>query len=142
MHPAPTQPGKTAGVLLIVAAATALAYAVFGHPLPPLVTAVALLSAVAEFLFPTRCRCTAEGVSRRVGLSHVFLRWERVRRGYLEREGIQLSPLDAPSRLEAFRGLYLPLPTHETERARALEYVRRHCPEARFITRGEETDGV
>ena len=124
------QPRRVPGVIAAIALAAGLAYAVFGHLLPALITGAALLSAVSEFLLPITYRLTAEGVSRRNGLGYSFLAWKDVRRCLASPDGVQLSPLAGPSRLDAFRGITLRLPPDVATRERLAEMLRVYYPQA------------
>jgi hypothetical protein len=107
VHLARAQPRRLPWLALALFGAGAAAYWLF-HSLPlALVAAGALASATAEFLLPIRYRLTDELVESRNGLSIRRLRWSEVRRACLLEDGIYLSPLPRPSRLDAYRGLFL-----------------------------------
>jgi len=101
------QPRRTVRVVLIIAIVGVLALMTFGHPLYALIVLAALIGALSDFFFPMRFRLTeTEAVSSTL-LSARKLPWERVRQVYEQADGVKLSPLPRPSRLEAYRGIYL-----------------------------------
>lgn len=90
----------------------------------------AIVGSTAEFLLPQRFTLTSSGAMASVGLSRSELTWARVRRVVLEGDSMLLSPLPAPSRLDAFRGVRLLFaPGDPGARAIAIEWVRRHTGE-------------
>ncbi|NLC57190.1 MAG: hypothetical protein GX774_10165 [Armatimonadetes bacterium] len=141
VHLARRRPAALVPLLLVLTAALVLAHAVFRHPLPVALTALVLLSAVAEYLLPVVYRLTPSGVTRRNGLSYTVLEWERVRRVQMDDDGVKLSPLGTASPLEAFRGVYLRFPEEESLRARLEEALRVYCPAA-DLGKAEETDAA
>ncbi|MBI3945805.1 MAG: hypothetical protein HY321_07790 [Armatimonadetes bacterium] len=127
IHLASRQPGRAAAAVAILALAGALGYAVFAHLPGAVMTVAVLLSAISEFLLPITCRLTPEGAARRNGLGRSFIAWKDVRRCGVDADVLRLSPLPAPSRLDAFRGVSLRLPTDSAERERILAAVRGYC---------------
>jgi len=81
-----------------------------GPALVGIALAVAVLGALAPAIVTTRCRVDAEGVSRRVLFGWERRSWPGIRRARLDRGGLFVSPFERASRLDAFRGLTLPLP--------------------------------
>ncbi len=130
VHLARRQPRQVPRVLLVLAGAAAVAYAVFGHLLPVVVTMVALFAAVSEFLLPITYRLTPEGAARHNGLARTFLAWPDVRRCLPGAGAVKLSPLPSASRLDPWRGITLYLPADEALRSRIVAAVREHCPQA------------
>jgi hypothetical protein len=107
VHLARNEPRKAAGAVLAAVLAAGAAWLLFANPLLALAAAAAVIGAVAEFLFPIRHRLTAEGAEVRYGLSCSFIAWRQVRKCYLFPDGVKLSPLGKPGRLEVFRGVFL-----------------------------------
>lgn len=114
----------------LVAGAYALAlgswWLAFPHPVTLLLPTVALTGALAEYLFPVTYRLTARGAHADCGLSRLLLEWKDVRRATHGTDGVYLSPLARPSRLDSFRGVrlrYLPGDADHAETVR--ETVRR-----------------
>ncbi len=76
-------------------------------PLGGVVVVVAMVTTLADFLFPVYYQLTPERASckRRFGVTEIC--WKNVKRYYLDDFGIKLSPLAKLTRLEAYRGVYL-----------------------------------
>lgn len=113
--------------IVFVTAGYALAFffwrLVFPHPLALFLPVVALTSAMAEYLFPIRYRLTTRGAYADCGpLQRLHLAWSDVRRATRGAEGIYLSSLRLPSRLDAFRGIRIRF--HDGNEAQVLETVR------------------
>ena len=90
------------------AAAIALWWLLFPHPIALFLPLVSLTSALAEYLFPISYRLTTRGAYAANGVTRLFISWPEVKRATAGSEGIYLSPLArAGSRLEAFRGVRL-----------------------------------
>jgi hypothetical protein len=66
-----------------------------------------LLISIAEFLLPVTYTLDAEGAHARLPGTHRVLAWNRVRRVYLQPDGIKLSPLAARGWVESYRGVLL-----------------------------------
>ena len=100
-------PERLPWVLAILLAAGALAYVLFWNPLIALAVVAILGGAVGEYLFPIEYRLTPETAEMRNGLSWRRIAWSDVRRTAVLEDGVKLSPLTRPSRLEATRGVFL-----------------------------------
>ncbi|UCH33738.1 MAG: hypothetical protein JSV65_14370, partial [Armatimonadota bacterium] len=110
-----------------IAASAAVAYFLWLHPLAAAVTGLLVFAAVAEFLLPITYRIDAEGVSFRNFLSLRHLKWADVKRCYRDAHGVKLSPLARPSRLEAYRGIYVWLGEDGEAVLDAIRYHIRGC---------------
>jgi hypothetical protein len=107
VHLAPSRPYQAAGAMLAAVLAGAAAWVLFRNPLLALGAAAVVIGAVSEFLFPI-CYCLSKrGAEVRYGLARFFIAWPQVRKCYLFPDGLKLSPLGTPGRLEAFRGVFL-----------------------------------
>jgi len=84
------------------------------------VATLALLGALTSFFLPTRYRLDAEGASWERLTGGKKLEWRRVRSVSGEKEGVFLSPYPVKSRMENFRGIYLP---YRGNRDKALEVI-------------------
>lgn len=71
-------------------------------------SAIILLGSLASFFFPTHYRLGPETVSARGLLSRKKRTWSGLKKSYVGKKGVHLSPYSRPSRLESFRGIYLP----------------------------------
>jgi hypothetical protein len=114
VHLAARQPRKTAVALGVVLLALfgvwMLARGVWPGPGVVLIVGLAallLLSSIAEFLLPQRYTLDADGAHLRAPGNARLLPWSQVRRVYLRRDGIKLSPLAAGGWAEAYRGVML-----------------------------------
>ncbi len=108
-------------LLLWIAAAWLLA----GTWLVSTLLGLAVLGALAPGMAPMDCRVDARGVARRVLFAWDTRAWAQIRRARLVGDGLFVSPFARPSRLDRFRGLYLPLPRRLPERSGLLERLRR-----------------
>ena len=124
VHLARRAPGRAGVALLAVLGALTLIHLAWGAPLLVVAAGLALLGAVGEYLFPIYYRVTSQGVYARNLWTVRRLTWPRVRRCYRDAQGLKLSPLRFPSRLEAFRGIYLWFEENETEVRAAVERFR------------------
>ena len=79
----------------------------FPHPLTLILPVGALTSSMAEYLFPVSYRLTTKGAYADCFLSRLYLAWPEVKRARHGDDGVFLSPLQRPSRLDNFRGVRL-----------------------------------
>ena len=86
---------------------------------------ILLLGANLSFITPTRYELTPEGVTVQRFWGRVHYPWSRFRRVVQDRNGVFLSPFASPSRLDAFRGLYLILPDPEV-RQQVFQWAQAH----------------
>jgi len=100
-------PRRLSGVAMVVFLGAACVWLMFGSLLPALAAVLLLLGAAGEYLFPIAYHITDEGVTVNSLTGRMVLRWQDVRRCWRDRECLILTPLPAPSRLDAFRGLTL-----------------------------------
>lgn len=107
VHLAARQPGRAALVVGAILAAGIWAAYVFRHPVGFLMAAGLLAGAVSDFLFPVRYRLTAEHAEARGPLTWRRIEWQEVKRVYVGKEEIKLSPLKHGGPREAFRGVVL-----------------------------------
>lgn len=66
-----------------------------------------LASATSEYLLPISYRLTQTGASCRYGANRFEMEWDKVKRVLIYSDGVRLSPIAAPSRLDAYRGVFL-----------------------------------
>lgn len=95
------------------------------------VLAIFFLSvSVAPYFFRTIYKFDNDGVTVRTRFRTVRRRWREFRRCVFTANGLCLSPMSAPSRLEAFRGLYLIVPAELQSRAAeaAEQFMKREDP--------------
>lgn len=76
---------------------------------------VAILLSTSEMFLPLSYRLDARTARVKNGLSVTEIAWDDVKRVLPVSDGIKLSPLKNPSRLDAFRGVYLRYADNEDE---------------------------
>jgi len=107
VHLAARHPRKAIGCVGLIGLMVLCGHLIFRSPGLTLAGALMLLGSVSDFLFPVRYTLTTQGAEMRSWISGPSIAWARVRRYYVDEEGVKLSPLPRPSRLEAYRGVYL-----------------------------------
>lgn len=111
VHLAGTRRARTAAALAVIIIASTFVSLLWHSPGLGIVAFVLLLLATSEYFFPIRYSITEQAVHCRNFLNYRRLAWKSVRSCFPDGDGIKLSPLTRPSRLEAFRGIYLRLPS-------------------------------
>lgn len=101
------QPGRLAALLGSALFCTTVAWLLFHNLLFSLAALFMLASATSEYFFPVAYRLTDRCAACRYGANRFELEWSKVKRVLLYADGIRLSPLAFPSRLDAYRGVYL-----------------------------------
>jgi len=106
-HPVREEPARTWIIVLFVAltAAAVWLYAFNGYWAA--LSAAVLLFAVREWFLPTRYLLDETGATRYFLVFRHHKPWREIKRLSPDRHGLLLSPFPEPSRLDAFRGLYL-----------------------------------
>ncbi len=107
VHLARRAPRRLPTLALVVFLGAGCVWMMFQQILPVLAAIVLLLGACSDFLFPIRYRLNAEGLWADGLTSRMHLRWKEARRCVLEPRAVTVTPLPAPSRLDAFRGVTL-----------------------------------
>ncbi len=77
------------------------------HPLLLVSSLLILTASLSDYLFPITYRLTTQGAHADGILTRFFLEWKEVKRASYGQDGIFLSPLPRPSRLDHFRGVRL-----------------------------------
>ena len=85
---------------------------------------LAVLGALAPGMTPTECRVDGAGVARRALFAWDRRAWPEIRRARVSAAGLFVSPFARRSRLDRFRGLFLPLPHDGAAAASLLEALR------------------
>jgi hypothetical protein len=78
-----------------------------GHPGWGLLSFLVLTGAMHRYFIRTYYRLHAGGITARALGRTLERPWATVRGVYPHKDGVFLSPFDAPSRLDSFRGMYL-----------------------------------
>lgn len=108
IHRLASEPKKIPLVAGGYAVALLLWRTIFPQPLALFLPVFALTSALAEYLFPVEYRLTSKGAYLNCGPAQkLFLAWEDIRRATRGSDGVYLSSLKLPSRLDNFRGIRL-----------------------------------
>ncbi|MHB1000272.1 MAG: hypothetical protein ACYC27_13610 [Armatimonadota bacterium] len=99
-------------------------YVIF-HSLFSIAVVLLLFAAsLSDYLFPVRYEITEKGASSRTIFGKNTIEWDRVKKYYVDNCGIKLSSLPKPSRLEAYRGVYLRFGAHREEVVDAVRRMR------------------
>jgi hypothetical protein len=85
---------------------------------------VAVLVVLAPGMTPTQCRVDGGGVARRVLFAWDRRAWPAILRARVGAHGLFVSPCARRSRLDRFRGLFLPVPRRAADSAPLLETLR------------------
>ena len=94
-----------------VTAATTGVIASLGLPfLATIALTVALLATVHAAFLPMRCRVDDQGVARRLAFGWEQRPWGGIRRAWLGKRGLFVSPRLREGVLASFQGLWLPVP--------------------------------
>ena len=107
VHLARRRPRQAKAALAVILLAAAAAGYGFRSPLLGVLALVLLTAAVSDYLFPVRNSLGPDGIRLRGLLHRRHMAWPQVRRVSRDARGVKLSPLSRPSRLEAYRGIYL-----------------------------------
>lgn len=118
VHLARATPARTISAFAAVMLGSATVGALWRSPGLGAVAFVLLLLATSEYFFPIRYLITEQAIHCRNLLTCRRLEWKSVRSCFHDADGIKLSPLARPSRLEAFRGIYLRFPEQGAEALR------------------------
>ena len=94
-------------VALTYAVAFVLWRLLFPNPVALFIPVFALTGALAEYLFPVTYRLTRKGAHKKCWTPQLFIAWADVKRAGQGTDGVFLSPLVRPSRLDDFRGVRL-----------------------------------
>jgi hypothetical protein len=119
---------KTLGALAAMVGVLVLGACLYRNVLLVTIGAAIFFIATAEYFFPMRFWLTEEAAFRRTIFGTKFIRWSNIKHCYLDEKGIKLSPLEGPSRTEAFRGLFLYFGDNRDE---LVEAVRNLAPQDR-----------
>ena len=107
VRPFEGQPIKRVVVFAVALLAMAVGWFGFRQPLFGLLGFAMILGSTAEHWLGTAFRLDERGASARTGPSVTAMEWKDVRRVLAKGSEVRLSPLEAPSALDAFRGVGL-----------------------------------
>jgi hypothetical protein len=94
-------------VVAVIAAAGALVYLAFKDVFLVLLSIAILVVSLHSFFARTVYRLDDGGVTVKTLAVRQFKRWSDLKRFYVDRKGVTLSPFSKPSRLEPFRSVRL-----------------------------------
>lgn len=125
---------------LVLCVAALCVWLLFHAVLPILVALLLLTGAASEYLFPNTYRIAEEGVSAQTLLNRAVLRWSEARRCWFVPGGVIVSPLPAPSRRDAFRGVLLRFANRGEpgDRKAVLDAIKQYAPH--LLETAPETD--
>ena len=114
---------KSLSLIVIVATVSwSTAYS-FGHFGYGLLSLCVLVLSMAHYFFPSRYKLDEIGVSRDILGRQTRRVWTEFRRVDTRSNGLFLSPFARPSRLDSFRGFFLPF---HAEGDQVVYYVQQH----------------
>ena len=114
---------KSLLLMAIVLGTVVIAWFSIGHFFYGLIALVALVVSLSSYFFPSYYTLDEEGICRE-HLGHRRLRkWNEFRRVDARSNGLFLSPFSRPTRLDSFRGFFLPF---HKNRDQTLYYVQHH----------------
>ena len=99
--------------------------------------AALLLVTLSSFYLPTHYSIDEIGVSVRRVAYNRRLSWVRIRSVFDERDGLFVSPFPVKSRMENFRGVYLP---YRNNRKEILAIIKAYAPDLRGLPNENKTD--
>ena len=106
VHLAREHPAKHAASIIIALFIVIAGYWATGV-LGSIAATFVMLGAMADFWFPVCYEISSDGARCKMLLKSSEIKWNNVKRCYLDDDGVKLSPLDTLSRRETFRGIYL-----------------------------------
>lgn len=129
IHRLRDEPQKIGLVALGYGIAFAFWWLAFPYPLGLFLPVVALTGAMAEYLFPVDYKLTNQRAYCSCGPAiKLELAWSDIRRATVGKDGIYLSTLKIPSRLDSFRGIRLRFSKDNANEALLRETVKRLLP--------------
>lgn len=118
------QPEKLIVIWAVAIVAAVAGYIYFkGNIFGALLGFTMIALSTTDFWLPLHFRVDGTGAHLRCGISVTSIEWDAVKRTYEVDNGIKLTPLEAPSRLEPFRGVRLRFDNNREEVLAALRTV-------------------
>lgn len=96
----------------------------FGSIIFSIISAILLFGSLSNFFLPVRYEFYSDKVVIRTPFQKLSRDWGYFKSCYADKNGILLSPFEAPSRLENYRGVYVRFGKDQAERDGVLELVR------------------
>ncbi len=132
-------PGREIIFWIVVIFTVLMVYWNLESVLLTLAAALLLLGSLSSFYLPTTYILSSEGAVLKRWFYRRRFEWRRVRSTSDERDGLFMSPFPVKSRLENFRGIYLP---YRGNREEILSIVRKYAPDAMNLPAIEEDDDI
>ena len=107
IHLASLQPHRIPIILGAALFAGAIAWMLFHNPIYCVAALLMIASSCGEFLFKQKYAITPISVTCRYGANDFELEWSKVKRVLVYSEGVRLSPLAIPSKLDNYRGVFI-----------------------------------
>ncbi|HWP30925.1 MAG TPA: hypothetical protein VNK96_04250 [Fimbriimonadales bacterium] len=124
VHLARKNPGKAMIVLMAAITGGLLGLFLSGTIWMAIIGFVVIVASLADFLLPIYYRLDEQSAKSRCGFIVSEIRWENVKRVIEGDDGIKLSPLEKPSRLSPFRGVFLRTNGNKEEILERIAYYR------------------
>ena len=115
VHPVKRNWKVSVGVISFLVILCAAIYLNFNSVTFLSISAVILATSLASFFLPTTYILRDDCITVKSFLRRFSKRWDYFRSYYPDRNGVFLSPFPVPSRLEAFRGLYIRFGDNKSE---------------------------
>jgi len=124
-HPWKAAPLKTVVLLAVNLGVTTIVYFSFPEKVFALLAFVVMFGSTMSIYLPVRYRFTRKGVTVFFLGVPSFRPWQHYRQAYVHGNGVFLTSMPRPSRLDPFRGHFLKYADNGEE---VVEYVRRFIP--------------
>lgn len=123
-------PEKLLIIVPIMLISILISYVLFRNIISPIVTLLLFTAALSDYLFPVHYEITPSGAASRTIVGERKIEWSQVKKCYLDEYGVKLSPLSIPTRLEAYRGVYLRFARNREDVICAIRSIRhaQHIP--------------
>jgi len=137
VHPLTESVKRSVMVIGIIVLFCSVVHLSFGELFWTILSLVFLLASLSPYFLPTVYTLNDKEVIVKRILTTKRL-WTSFRGFYWDQNGVQLSPFTYPSRLDAYRGLFLRFGDNKEE---VLEFIKKHLPKA-DPKKPEESDKV
>ncbi|MBU1625898.1 hypothetical protein KKB18_00860 [bacterium] len=110
-------------VIAIIAFICSIVYISFGGIFWVVLSFVFLFVSLSSFFFPTTFFLDEKEVKVKRVFSTIKRSWDRFKGFYWDKNGVQLTPFTYPSRLDAYRGLFLKFGNNKDE---VINFIKKH----------------
>jgi len=112
---------KSIGLILFLFLIWVSIYLMFQSFFYVILSIVVLLCSLSSFLLPVRYAFYSDRVTIHYFLGKRSKTWQSFRNYYVDKNGVLLSPFPQPSRLDAFRGIYIRFGNNQRE---IIDYIK------------------